>query len=37
MVVQWEVPIGARVFDVVAGRVTDQVYVVADDCVIVMA
>ena len=37
MVVQWKVPIGARVFDVVAGRVTDQVYVVADDCVIVMA
>ena len=37
MVVQWKVPIGARVFDVVAGRGTDQVYVVADDCVIVMA
>lgn len=37
MVVQWKVPIGARVFDVVAGGVTDQVYVVADDCVIVMA
>ncbi len=37
MVVQWKVPIGARVFDVVAGRDTDQVYVATDDCVIVMA
>ncbi len=37
MVVQWKVPIGARVFDVVAGRDTNQVYVAADDCVTVMA
>ena len=33
---QWKVPIGARVFDVVAGRDTDQVYVAADDSVIVL-
>jgi len=37
MVVQWKVPIGARLFDVVAGRDTDQVFVAADDCVTVMA
>jgi YVTN family beta-propeller protein len=37
MVLQWKVPIGARVFDVVAGRDTDQVYVAAEDCVTVLA
>jgi YVTN family beta-propeller protein len=37
MVVEWKAPIGARVFDVVAGRDTDLVYVAADDYVIVMA
>ena len=37
MVVQWKVPVGARVCDVVAGSDTDQVYVAADDCVTVMA
>jgi YVTN family beta-propeller protein len=37
MVVKWKVPIGARVFDVVAGRGTDQVYVAAEDCVTLMA
>ena len=34
---QWKIPIGARVCDVVACRDTDQVYVAADDCVTVMA
>ena len=34
---QSKVPIGARVFDVVAGRNTDQVYVAADDWVVVLA
>ena len=36
MAVQWKIPIGARVCDVVAGRDTDQVYVAADDYVTVM-
>ncbi len=36
MAVQWKIPIGARVCDVVAGRDTDQVYVAADDHVTVM-
>jgi DNA-binding beta-propeller fold protein YncE len=37
MDVQWQLPIGARVGDVVAGMDTDRVYVAADDCVTVMA
>lgn len=37
MVVQWKVPIGARVCDVVGGSDTDQVYVAANDCVTVLA
>ena len=37
MVVQWKVPIGPRVSDVVTGSDTDHVYVAADDCVTVMA
>jgi YVTN family beta-propeller protein len=37
MDVQWQLPIGARVGDVVAGTDTDRVYVAADDRVTVMA
>jgi YVTN family beta-propeller protein len=37
MVVQWQLPIGVRVGDVVAGIDTDRVYVGAGDCVIVVA
>ncbi|HWS91194.1 MAG TPA: hypothetical protein VN306_01425 [Mycobacterium sp.] len=37
MVVQWKIPIGARVCDVVAARNADQVYVAADDCATVIA
>ena len=37
MVMQWKIPIGARVCDVVACRDTDQVYVATDDRVTVIA
>jgi YVTN family beta-propeller protein len=37
MAVEWKLPIGARVWDVVAARATDQVYVAADDSVTVVA